>query len=223
MWLKTFINGIIDENPIFMLMIGLCPVLACSSTAVDAAGMGIAATFVLVCSNVIISLVRKTVPSEIRIPVFIIIISTFVTLLDYVMQGYFPSLSESLGVFVPLIVVNCIILGRAEAFAYTNSVWASFWDGIGMGVGFTLAILALGIFRELLGAGTIFKINMGLSSPAVLMILPPGAFIGIGIMISVLRIFIKKKGQLINPCAECGMRVLCHPASTDKCEVFEKI
>src|SRR4030042_1283657 len=116
MWLKVFLNGIVKENPILILMIGLCPVLACSSTANDALGMGLAATFVLLCSNVFVSLIRKWVPQEIRIPIFIIIIATFVTLTDYLMQAYFPALSSSLGVFVPLIVVNCVILGRAEAF-----------------------------------------------------------------------------------------------------------
>lgn len=224
MWRKQFVNGIILENPILMLMIGLCPVLACSATAAGAFGMGMAATFVLVCSNVMISLIRKTVPPEIRIPIFIIIIATFVTAIDYAMQAWLPALSASLGVFVPLIVVNCIILGRAEAFAFRNGIWLSFWDGLGMGLGFTLAIVILGVIREILGAGTLFGSKAFLSNPSTLMILPPGAFIAIGVLISVWKIIAgKKKKADASPCEHCGMSVMCHPAEPGACEVAEKL
>ncbi len=215
--IKILLNGIIKDNPIMILMIGLCPVLACSSTASDAIGMGLAATFVLICSNVIVSLLRKLIPEQIRIPVFIVIIATFVTIVDYVLQGYFPSLSSSLGVFVPLIVVNCVILGRAEAFAYKNKVFHSFLDGIGMGLGFTLGIAALGIFREFLGNGTFFNIKTFVTNPATIFILPPGAFIGIGILVSLWQ-FLKKNTEpkKLSPCSGCALRASCFAlASTD--------
>jgi len=217
--LKIFLNGIIKENPIMILMIGLCPVLACSSSATDALGMGLAATFVLVCSNIMVSSVRKIVPSAIRIPIFIVIIATFVTVVDYLMKAYTPSLSQSLGVFVPLIVVNCIILGRAEAFAYKNGILPSFFDGLGMGMGFTVGIVVLGVFRELLGNGTIFGLKTFISgSPAVIFILPPGAYIGIGILIAVWR-FLKKSplvdNQAVSPCSACAMAKICHPSSDE--------
>ncbi len=207
---KTLLNGIIEENPIMILMIGLCPVLACSSSATDALGMGVAATFVLLCSNIMISMVRKLIPDEIRIPIFIVVIATFVTIVDYVLQGYFPSLSTSLGVFVPLIVVNCVILGRAEAFAYKNSVFLSALDGISMGIGFTLGIVVLGIFREFLGSGTLFNIQTFMKNPATLFILPPGAFIGIGILVSLWQ-YLKKStaSAKASPCQSCGMAAVC--------------
>jgi len=222
--IKIFLNGILAENPILILMIGLCPVLACSSSAADALGMGLAATFVLVCSNVMVSAVRKIVPSAIRIPIFIVIIATFVTLVDYLMKAYAPSLSSSLGVFVPLIVVNCIILGRAEAFAYRNKIIPSFFDGLGMGAGFTVAIVALGIFREFLGNGTIFGLKTFVaSSPAVIFILPPGAYIGIGIFIAFWR-YIKKSAdpaaaKPASPCASCAMAKICIP---DEVSAYQK-
>lgn len=216
MYLKTFTNGIIKENPILILMIGLCPVLACSSTATDALGMGIAATFVLLCSNILVSLIRRSIPSEIRIPIFIVIIATFVTLTDYVMQAYFPALSENLGVFVPLIVVNCVILGRAEAFAFRNSVLSSILDGLGMGVGFTLAIALLGIMREVLGAGTVFNMKLSMSDPATLMILPPGAFIGIGVLISVWNAINKEQKPSQNPCENCALAKMCQRSEAEK-------
>lgn len=208
--LKLITDGIIRENPIMILMIGLCPVLACSATATDALGMGLAATFVLVCSNVMISAVRKLVPPEIRIPVFIVIIATFVTIVDYLMQAYSPSLSRSLGVFVPLIVVNCVILGRAEAFAYRNPVIPSFFDGIGMGLGFTAGILALGIFREALGNGTVFGFGHFFSRPAAIFMLPPGAYIGIGILISLWQ-YVKKTSAppKLSPCQSCSLARTC--------------
>jgi len=183
---QVLTNGIVRENPVLILMIGLCPALAVSTTTRDALGMGIAASFVLVCSNLIISMLRKIIPLEVRIPVFIVIISTFVTIVDYTMQARAPELYRILGVFVPLIVVNCIILGRAEAFASKNSVSKSFLDGLGMALGFTFVITLIGIFRELLGNGTILGQNVlgaGFhNSPVLFMVLPPGAFLIIGVL-----------------------------------------
>lgn len=193
---NSFANGIVKENPVLRLMIGLCPVLAVSTSAFDALGMGLAATFVLICSNFTVSLVKRLVPSGVRIPIFIVIISTFVTTADYVMMAYFPELHMSLGVFVPLIVVNCIILGRAEAFAYRNKLLSSVLDGLGMGIGFVVAIVLLGSVREILGNGTIFGIElMGESfKPVILMILPPGAFLVIGFLMGGLN-FLTRKGK----------------------------
>jgi len=179
-------NGILRENPIFRLMIGLCPTLAVSTSLENAIGMGLATTFVLVCSNITVSLIRPFVPSGIRIPIFIVIISTFVTTVDYVMMAYFPELHKSLGVFVPLIVVNCVILGRAEAFAYRNDVFSSILDGLGMGIGFLAAISAIGAVREILGNGTLLGYALFGESfkPVLFLILPPGAFMVIGFLIS---------------------------------------
>jgi electron transport complex protein RnfE len=192
--LKSFTNGFLRENPVLVLMIGLCPLLAVSSSAIDALGMGIAATFVLALSNLAISFCRKIIPEDIRIPVFIIIIATFVTVTDYVMAAYFPPLHRSLGVFVPLIVVNCIILGRAEAFAYRNSVMDSLLDGIGMGMGFILVIVTIGIIREVLGNGTIFGSSRFIFHPGLIMILPPGGFITIGFLMGILNWWKGRRG-----------------------------
>ena len=185
---KDFNQGVIRENPVLRLMIGLCPVLAVSNTTINALGMSAAVAFVLVSSNLVVSMIRKVTPDEIRIPIFIIIISTFVTITDYVMQAYAPVLYQALGVFVPLIVVNCIILGRAEAFAYKNPILGSILDGVGMSIGFTLALGSIGVIREILGAGAVLGIE--LFDPAVaatIMILPPGAFITIGFIMAFLN------------------------------------
>ena len=189
---KTLTNGIIKENPVLILLIGLCPVLATGGTMNDGFGMGVATTFVLLSSNVLVSLIRNFIPDSIRLPIFIIIISTFVTIVDYMMHAFVPDLYASLGIFIPLIVVNCIILGRAEAFAYKNSVVPSLLDGIGMSIGFTLAITLLGAVRELIGNGTLTFLNgelFNLSTsmnfqPALVFIMPPGAFIVLGFMIA---------------------------------------
>lgn len=194
--MKHFINGIVKENPVLVLMLGLCPVLAVSGTVRDAAGMGMAVIFVLTCSNIVISLIKNWVPSQLRIPIFIIVISTFVTINDYTMQAYFPDLYKVLGVFVPLIVVNCIILARAEAFASKHSVSASILDGLGIGIGFTLAVVAMGAIREALGSGTILgKTVIGESfreNSVLLMILPPGAFLVIAFLMAGMNKWVKK-------------------------------
>jgi electron transport complex protein RnfE len=190
---QTFTNGIIRENPVLILMLGLCPVLATSATARDALGMGLAASFVLISSNIVVSMIRRVVPSEVRIPVFILVISTFVTVVDYVMHAYQPDLHRMLGVFVPLIVVNCVILCRAEAFASKHGIFNSILDGLGMSIGFILAISIMGIIRELLGNGTIFgQVVLGQGfhkSPVLFMILPPGAFLLIGILKGIINYF----------------------------------
>ncbi|MEW5804512.1 MAG: electron transport complex subunit E [bacterium] len=194
---KDFTTGIIRENPTLRLMIGLCPTLAVSTTATGALGMGLATTFVLVGSNLSISLFRKLIPIELRIPIFIVIISTFVTTIDYVMMAYFPAIHRTLGVYVPLIVVNCIILGRAEAFAYHHTALSSILDGLGMGTGFTGGITLLGIFREVLGNNTFFQVSaLGTHfQPMILMILPPGAFLLIGFLIAGLNAVTRKGGK----------------------------
>lgn len=191
--ISTLLNGFVKENPVFVLMLGLCPTLAVTTSAKNGLGMGMATTAVLLCSNIIISLIRKMVPAKIRIPIFIVVIATFVTIVDLVMAAEFPPLHKELGLFIPLIVVNCIILGRAEAFASKNAVFQSIMDGIGMGLGFTVALLAIGSVRELLGTGAVFagfpfKIALGeWFDPAIIMILPPGAFITLGLMLGLLN------------------------------------
>ena len=183
---QIFTRGLIKENAVLVLMIGLCPALAVSGTVRDAFGMGLAATFVLLFSNIIISIMRKRIPNEVRIPIFILIISTFVTIIDYFMQAFQPGLYRALGVFVPLIVVNCMILGRAEAYASKNSVINSALDGLGVGLGFTLALTVMGAIREILGNGTFLGMTIfgeGFkNAPVIFMILPPGAFLVIGVM-----------------------------------------
>lgn len=182
---KEFLKGFYKENPVFRLALGLCPTLAVSNSVQNAIGMGLAATFVLLCSNVIISLIRSGVPKKIRIPIYIVVIATFVTIVDLAMAGFAPALHKALGIFVPLIVVNCIILGRAEAFAGKNTVFYSFLDGLGMGIGFTLALTLISIVRELLGDGKLWGIPIFGSSfePVLLLILPPGAFLTLGLFL----------------------------------------
>lgn len=194
--LQILTRGLIKENVVFVLMIGLCPALATSSTVRDGVGMGLAATFVLVFSNLIISVMRKKIPNEVRIPIFILIISTFVTLIDYMMQAFQPDLYRALGVFVPLIVVNCMILGRAEAFASKNSVLDSVLDGLGVGLGFTLALAIMGTVREILGNGTFLGMTvLGESfrdAPVIFMIMSPGAFLLIGILKALINKYVNK-------------------------------
>ncbi|WP_069649215.1 electron transport complex subunit RsxE [Caloranaerobacter ferrireducens] len=178
-------NGLLKENPTFVQLLGMCPTLAVTTTASDGMAMGLATTAVLVSSNLVISLLRKVIPSKIRIPSYIVIVATFVTLIDMFMHAYAIDLYRSLGLFIPLIVVNCLILGRAESFASKNNPVDSIVDGIGMGLGFTWALTLLGIVRELLGAGSVFGIQIfgEAFKPALIMILPPGAFLALGVLI----------------------------------------
>jgi electron transport complex protein RnfE len=194
---QEFFKGFYKENPIFRILLGLCPTLATSNSVQNAIGMGAAATFVLFCSNVFISLIRKGVPNKIRIPIYVVVIATFVTLIDLTMQAFTPTLSKALGVFVPLIVVNCIILGRAEAFAGKNGAFLSFLDGLGMGIGFTLALTTIAIIRELLGSGKLWGIPVFGSGfePMLIMILPPGAFITLGLFIGFFNWLDKKQKE----------------------------
>ena len=199
---SVFMNGIITENPTLRLVLGTCPTIASTTSAVNAIGMGAAATFVLVGSNVVISLLRNIIPDKVRIPAFIAVICTFVTIVQMLMQAFFDELYQSLGVFIPLIVVNCIILARAEAFASKNGVLASAVDGIGMGCGFTLAITVIAIIREIIGNGTVFGINIFGAGyePMLLMILAPGGFLVFGGVLAISnliteRVKAKKKDE----------------------------
>lgn len=193
--LSTLTNGIIKENPVLVLILGTCPTLAVTTLAVNGVGMGLAATFVLVCSNIVISLLKNVIPDKVRIPCYIVIIAGFVTILSSLMEAFLPDLYASLGLFLQLIVVNCIILGRAEMFASKHGVLASALDGIGMGLGFTLALLIMGSIREILGAGTWFGIplTVNLFSPISIFILAPGGFLVYGMVIAAVNKLTKGK------------------------------
>ncbi|NDV65105.1 RnfABCDGE type electron transport complex subunit E [Bacteroides sp. 224] len=185
---KVLMNGIIKENPVFVLLLGMCPTLGTTSSAINGMGMGLATMFVLVCSNVVISLLKNLIPDMVRIPSFIVVIASFVTLLQMVMQAYVPDLYATLGLFIPLIVVNCIVLGRAEAFAAKNNVGSSALDGLGMGLGFTLALTLLGATREFLGTGKIFNFSILPEEYGMLLfVLAPGAFIALGYLIAIIN------------------------------------
>ena len=191
---SVFLNGILTENPTFRLVLGTCPTMAVTTSATNGIGMGAAATFVLVGSNIVISLLRNFIPDKIRIPSFIVVICTFVTMVQMFMQAFLPSLYSSLGIFLPLIVVNCIILARAEAFASKNTVLHSAADGIGMGIGFTLALTLIGSIREILGNGTIFGATVFGPSyqPMLLLILPAGGFIVFGLLLALFNVLSAK-------------------------------
>lgn len=187
-YIKTITNGIIKENPTFVLLLGMCPTLATTTSATNGMSMGLATMFVLICSNFVISLIKNVVPDMVRIPVFVVVIAAFVSILQMLMEAYMPSINKSLGIYIPLIVVNCIILGRAEAFACKNNPLASICDGIGMGLGFTLALTLLGSVRELIGAGTLFGMTLLPETCNVLLfVLPPGAFITLGYLIAIVN------------------------------------
>lgn len=184
--LKTVLNGIIRENPVLVLLLGMCPTLGTTSSASNGLGMGLATTFVLISSNVVISLLKNIIPDQVRIPSFIVVIAAFVTIVEMVMQAYVPALYGTLGLFIPLIVVNCIVLGRAEAFAAKNTVFSSLLDGLGMGLGFTLALSVLGSVRELLGTGKVFGITIYPENYGMLIfVLAPGAFMVLAYLIAV--------------------------------------
>ena len=193
--LKTIKNGIIEENPTFVQVLGMCPTLAVTTTLKNGIGMGLSVTFVLILSNMLVSMLRKIIPQKIRIAAYVVIIATFVTVVDLLLKAYIPSLSKSLGLFIPLIVVNCIILARAEAFASKNTVLRSAADGLGMGLGFTIAISLISAIREILGNGTILDIPLGISSPAIIMILPPGGFLTLGLILGLINVIKNRKGE----------------------------
>ena len=178
---QNFLKGIIKDNPVFVMLLGMCPTLGVTSSAFNGLGMGIATLFVLLMSNIVVSLVKSQIPSKVRIPAFIIIIASFVTIVEMVLEAYIPFLFEQLGIFIPLIVVNCLILGRAEAFASKNNLLSSVIDALGMGIGFTVALTFLGVTREILGSGSIFDFRFVSenANTLILFILPPGAFIAL--------------------------------------------
>ena len=198
--MKNLTKGFLVENPVLVIALGMCPTLAVTTSAINGVGMGVAAAFVLIMSNIIISSIRKIVPDNIRIPIYIVVIATFVTITKLVMAAYTPALSAALGIFIPLIVVNCIILGRAEAYANKNTIFDSFIDGVSMGAGFTVTLVILGSFREVLGNGSIFGINvMGTSfQPALIMILPPGALLSLGFMVVLATWLLEKTKRKVN-------------------------
>jgi len=219
-WIKELIKGLWKENPIFRLVLGMCPTLAVTTSLENALGMGMAATFVLVCSNTVISLIKGLIPSKVRIPCFIVVIASFVTVVDLLMNAFAYDLYKSLGIFIPLIVVNCIILGRAEAFASRNSVGLSIADGLGMGIGFTLGLAVLAVFREILGAGTItvwgaWKYSIGSYEPMILLILAPGGFIALGLLLGLMNhlqaALAARQGRSFTPPAhlDCRHCTLC--------------
>lgn len=185
---KNFTKGFIKENPNLVLLLGMCPTLGVTSSAINGLGMGLATSFVLVMANVAVSLVKSQIPDKVRIPSFVVIIAAFVTVVELIMQAYLPSLFKSLGIFIPLIVVNCIVLGRAEAFASKNSVGKSAIDGLGMGLGFTFSLVLLGCIRELLGSGSIFNIPLYSENyVSLLFVLAPGAFIVLGYLVAIIN------------------------------------
>ena len=192
--IKRFKSGILDENPVFIQVLGMCPTLAVTTSAENGIGMGLATTTVLIMANLVISLLRNIIPSKVRIPAFIVIIASFVTIVDFMLQGFVPALYASLGLFIPLIVVNCVILGRAEGFASKNKPFISVVDGLGMGLGFTFALGTIGAVREILGAGTLFGMNIMPSGyvPISIMILAPGAFLVLGILLAAFNYVLAK-------------------------------
>ena len=212
-------KGIIKENPVLCLVLGTCPTLAVTTAASNAIGMGIAATLVLICSNAVISLLRKVIPDKVRIPAYITIIAGFVTLVQMLVKAYTPDLDSALGIYLPLIVVNCIILGRAEMFASKNSLLPSILDGLGMGIGFTATLLLMGAIRELIGAGTIFDIPITSTfmDPMIIFILPPGGFFVFGMLVALANKISGKKPPETVGCGACPLKNTCSKVSG--CEV----
>ena len=216
-------NGLIKENPTFVLMLGMCPTLAVTSSAINGLGMGLSTTVVLVLSNMLISAFRKVIPDGVRMPAFIVIVASLVTMVQFIMQAYTPSLSDSLGVYIPLIVVNCIILGRAESYASKNPVIPSLFDGLGMGLGFTFGLTCIGLIRELLGAGQIFGfqvLSLSWFTPITIFVMAPGAFLVLSCLVAVMNIVRAKmeakgkplaqpSGCLTGDCAGCGHAAVC--------------
>lgn len=223
-------NGLIKENPTFVLMLGMCPTLAVTSSAINGLGMGLSTTVVLVCSNLLISAFRKVIPNGVRMPAFIVIVASLVTMVQFIMNAYTPSLSESLGVYIPLIVVNCIILGRAESYASKNPVVPSIFDGIGMGLGFTFGLTCIGLIRELLGAGQIFGfqlLSLEWFTPITIFVMAPGAFLVLACLVAIMNIVRAKmeakgkplaapSGCLSGDCASCGQSAMCTGRSLSK-------
>ena len=232
-YVERVYNGVIKENPTFVLMLGMCPTLAVTSSAINGLGMGLSTLVVLVCSNLLISLFRKVIPNGVRMPAYIVIVASLVTVVQFLMQAYLPSLSKALGVYIPLIVVNCIILGRAESYASKNGPVESIFDGIGMGLGFTMGLTIIGLIREILGAGTFFG-RPFLSAikgftPITIFIMAPGAFLVLAFLVAGMNIIRKKMeakgkplaepaGCLAGDCAHCGQSAMCTGKSAAQSE-----
>lgn len=194
-YVERLYNGIIKENPTFVLILGMCPTLAVTTSMVNGFGMGVSTVFVLVMSNIVISMLRKIIPDKVRVPAFIVVVASFVTILQFLLQAYLPTLNKALGIYIPLIVVNCIILGRAESYASKNSVGLSLFDGVGMGIGFTFALTILGAFREILGAGTILGYNIPHWDGITIFVMAPGAFFVLAVIIAVQNHIRAKHGK----------------------------
>lgn len=220
---ERLFNGIVKENPTFILMLGMCPTLAVTTSAMNGVGMGLSTTIVLVMSNLMISLLRKIIPDGVRMPAFIVIVASLVTVVEFLMKAYTPDLAVQLGVYIPLIVVNCIILGRAESYASKNPVVPSIFDGIGMGLGFTLGLTCIGIIREILGAGQIFGVqilSLDWFTPITIFVMAPGAFLVLAFLVAIMNIVREKmdakgkplaapSGCLTGDCAHCGQSAMC--------------
>lgn len=189
--IANFTKGFIKENPVFVLLLGMCPTLGVTTSAINGLGMGLATTFVLVMSNLVVAIIKNMIPDKVRIPAFIVVIASFVTIVELVMQAYLPALFDQLGLFIPLIVVNCIVLGRAEAFASKNSIGDSIIDGLGMGLGFSFALTLLGATREVLGSGAVFGLKFIQGDGMLVFVLAPGAFIALGYLIAMINRFKK--------------------------------
>jgi len=232
--LNILTNGIIKENPVLRLMLGTCPTLAVTTAAINGIGMGVAATIVLVCSNLAISLLRNFIPDKVRIPAYITIIAGFVSVVQMLVKAFTPAIDEKLGIFLPLIVVNCIILARAEMFASKNPVLPSVLDGLGMGIGFTATLTLMGAIRELFGAGSIFSLQLipESISPMIIFLLPPGGFFVFGVLVALSNAIAKKQGKPVVEhlgCANCPARAACKNAVLDseqtptECQAKEKV
>jgi len=231
-YLERLKNGLITENPTFVLMLGMCPTLAVTTSVINGVGMGLSTTVVLVCANLLISMFRKVIPDGVRMPAFIVIVASLVTVVQFLMQAYLPSLYGALGLYIPLIVVNCIILGRAESYASKNPVLPSVFDGIGMGLGFTFGLCCLGAVRELLGAGQLCGVQvLSLSwfTPITIFIMAPGAFLVLAFLVAIMNVIRKKAaaagkplhepaGCMSGDCAGCGFAASCTGKSSGKTE-----
>lgn len=222
-YVERLYNGLVKENPTFVLMLGMCPTLAVTTSAINGVGMGLTTTVVLVMSNMLISMLRKIIPDSVRMPAFIVVVASFVTIVQFLLEGFIPSLYDSLGLYIPLIVVNCIILGRAESYASKNPVVPSIFDGLGMGLGFTLGLTLIGLFRELLGAGQIFGaqvLSLSWFTPITIFVMAPGAFLVLACLVAIMNIvrakmeakgkpLAKASGCITGDCAGCGMSATC--------------
>lgn len=219
--IKYFTNGLIKENPVLRLVLGTCPTLAVTTAAINGIGMGVSATIVLVCSNIVISLLRNVIPDKVRIPAFITVIAGFVSVVQMLVKAFLPSIDVALGIYLPLIVVNCIILARAEMFASKNSVLPSILDGLGMGIGFTAVLTLMGAIRELFGAGTLFGLTVTAEfiDPMIVFLLPPGGFFVFGVLVAASNAIAKKNGKEIVEhlgCKNCPSRSMCKSVSADE-------